>query len=105
MSLFFQGYSQTEIANKLKIDQSTVSVHVSKFKSLTEQHGLEDAAKEYGVMDEIKALHSLAAELKQAKLTAEEARVGLKMVESLQKLGIKEEDHKDVIQACTKMKS
>jgi predicted transcriptional regulator len=80
MSLYFQGYSQTYIANKLKIDQSTVSLHISKFESLAEEHGLQAAAEEYGVMDQVQALHSLAAELKKAKLTVEEAKAGLKMV-------------------------
>jgi hypothetical protein len=104
MSLFFQGYTQMYIANKLKIDQSTVSLHVSKFKSLTEQEGLQATAEEYGVMDEVEALHGLAVELKKAKLTVEETKAGLKMVRLFQKFGIKEEDYGDLIQACTKMK-
>lgn len=56
-------------------------------------------------MDQVEALHSLASELKKAKLTAEEAKFGLKMVQSLEKLGIKQEDYNGVLQACTKMKS
>jgi len=50
-------------------------------------------------------LHSLSAELKKAKLTIEEAAAGYKMVQSLSKLGIKQEEYKGVLQACTKMKS
>ena len=56
-------------------------------------------------MDQVKALHSLAAELKAAKLTVEEAKVGLKMVLVFQKYGVKQEDYQDLVQACTKMKS
>ncbi len=104
MALYFDGYSQSQIASKLKINQATVSLHVSKFKSLTEQEGLQAAAEEYGVMDQVEALHSLAAELKKAKLTVEEAKASLKMVNQLQHLGVKEEDYKDLIQVCTKMK-
>jgi predicted transcriptional regulator len=104
MSLFFQGYSQTYIANKLKMSQPAVSLHVSQFKYLTEQQGLQAASKEFDVMDEVQALRSLASELKQAKLTAEEAKVGLKMVRLFQKSGVKEEDYADFIQACEKMK-
>lgn len=105
ISLYFQGYTQTYIANKLNIDQSTVSLHISKFESMTEQQGLQAAAKEYGVMEEVQALHSLAAELKHAKLTAEEAKAGVKILVLFQKLGVKEEDHQDVVEACIKMKS
>ncbi|MFB0556664.1 MAG: hypothetical protein ACETVW_02275 [Dehalococcoidia bacterium] len=105
MALFFEGYSQTDIANKLKIDQSTVSVYVGKFKSISEQQDMQAAGEEFGIMNQVEALHSLAAELKKAKLAVEEAGVGLKMVQSLEKLGIKQEDYRGVLQACTKMKS
>ncbi len=104
MALYFEGYSQSQIASKLKINQGTVSLHVTNLKSLAEEQGLKAATKEYGIMDEVESIHSLAAELKKAKLTAEESKAGLKMVSQLQHLGVKEEDYKDLIQACTKMK-
>ncbi len=105
MALYFDGYSQTEIANKLKIDQSTVSLQISKFKFLAEQQGIVAAAEEYGIMDQIESLHSLASELKKEQLTVEEAEVGLKMELLFQKLGGKAEDYQDVIQAATKLKT
>ena len=105
MSLYFDGYSETEIANKLKVNQSTVSLYVSKFKSVAGQQGIQAAGEEFGIMDQVEALHSLSAELKKAKLTIEEAAAGYKMVQSLSKLGIKQEEYKGVLQACTKMKS
>jgi DNA repair exonuclease SbcCD ATPase subunit len=105
MALYFNGYSQTDIANKLKIDQSTVSLYVGKFKSISEQQGIKSAGEEFGIMDQVQALHSLAAELKKAQLTVEEAAVGLRMARSLQKLGISQAEYKSVLQACTKMKS
>ncbi|MFC1966481.1 hypothetical protein ACFLWI_06010 [Chloroflexota bacterium] len=98
MALYFDGYSQSEIANKLKIDKSTVSLQVSKFKSLAD-------AEEYGIMDQIESLHSLASELKKEQLTVEEAKVGLKVVSLFQKLGVKAEAYQDVIQAATKLKT
>lgn len=105
MALYFDGHSQSDIANKLKVNQSTVSLYVSKFKSFTEQQSVKAAGEEFGMMDQVEALHSLASELKKAKLTAEEAKVGLKMELLFQKLGIKQGDYKDLIQACAKMKS
>ena len=105
MALYFEGYSQSGIANKLKVDQSTVSLYVSKFKSLAEQQGLKATGEEFDIMDEVEALHSLAAELKKAKLTVEESKIGLKMERLFRKYEIKQEDYKDLIQACTKMKS
>lgn len=105
LSLYFQGDTETEIAHKLSVDQSTVSKNAGKFKSLVEQQGIESAGEEFGIMDQVEALHGLASELKKAKLSVEEAKVGLKMTGMLQKLGIKQEDYNDIIQACTKMKS
>jgi hypothetical protein len=105
MALYFDGYSQTAIANKLKISQSTCALYIAKFKSKSEQQGIIAAGEEFGIVDQVEALHSLSAELKKAKLTVEEAAVGHKMAQSLSKLGIKQEEYKGVLQACTKMKS
>lgn len=105
MALYFEGYSQSAIANKLNLDQSTVSLHVSMFKSLVDQQGIKAAGEEFDIMNTVEALHSLAAELKKSKITVEEAKVGLKMVSTFQKLGVKAEDYQDVIEAATKLKT
>jgi len=51
MSLYFDGYSETDIANILKVNQSTVSLYVSKFKSVAGQQGIQAAGEEFGIMD------------------------------------------------------
>lgn len=104
MFLYFQGWSQTEIASKLKIDQSTVSLHVGKLKSLAAEKDTKTAVEEYGITDTVEALHSLGAELKKNGLTVEEAQVGLKMELLFQKLGIKQEQYGQLINACKRMK-
>jgi hypothetical protein len=71
MALYFSGDSQSLVASKLKINQATVSLHVSSFKSIVEQQGILAAGKEYGIMNQVEVLHSLAAELQKAKLTAD----------------------------------
>ncbi len=55
-------------------------------------------------MDNIEALHSLAAELKKAGLTVEEAKRGLSMEQTIHNCGIEQADYKDLIKACIKMK-
>jgi len=105
MALYFEGYSQSQIADKLKINQSTVSLHVEKFRALAEQDSVKAAGKEYGIMNQVEALHSLAGELKAAKLTVEEAKVAVEMILLFQKCGVKQEEYHDLVQACTKMKS
>jgi predicted transcriptional regulator len=103
--LYFQGYSQTEIANKLGITQASVSIYISQFKSLAQQQGIMAAAEEHQVMDEVQTLYDLAVDLKKAKKTVEEASSGLKMSLLFQECGVKEEDYPNLIQACTKMMS
>jgi len=105
ISLYFEGYSQSEISYRLNVDQSTVSLYVSRYKSLADQQGLQACVKEYGVMDQVEVLHSLAAELRKAKLTVEEAAIGLNMERIFRKFGVQQENYKDLIQSCEKMKS
>ena len=40
LKLYLQGYSQTAIAHKLNIDQSTVSFQVGKFKARADYVGI-----------------------------------------------------------------
>ncbi|MFH1483253.1 MAG: hypothetical protein ABIG98_03235 [Chloroflexota bacterium] len=103
MALYFQGRSQPEIAGRLKVDQSTVSLYVTRFKHLAEEKGLKAAGEEFNMVNEVEALHSLAEELKDCYLTVEEAKAGLKMESLLQKCGIEPEHYKDVLKACVKM--
>jgi len=105
LELYFQGYSQSDIAAKINVDQSTVSLHINRFKTMADKQGLEIFAKEYGIMDALKSLHSLAVELRQAKLTVEEAKSGLRVHRVLQKCGVDELKYNDLIEACSKMHS
>ncbi len=105
LTLCFQGFSQTEIANKLKITQPSVSIHVSKFKSLAEQQGIMAAAEEYGVMDQVTVLLDLAAELKKVKIMPEEVKNGLKLELLFQEYGVPQEEYGNLIETCEKLKN
>lgn len=104
LALHFQGYSQVQVAQKLGIDQSTVSLYIAKFGMQSQGMGLMAAAKEAGIMEIITALHSLAAELQASKLTAEEAKLGLQTRLKLEKYGVAEELYPQLIQSAAKMK-
>jgi len=105
LELHLAGDTQPQIASVLKINQSTVSLTIGKFKSLVTQYGLEVAAKEYGIMDQIESLHGLAVELKAAGISVEEAEAGAKMVKLFKEYEVKPGNYGDLIHACTKMKS
>ena len=104
LSLYFEGYNQVQIGQKLNIDQSTVSIYISKFGLQSREKGLQAASQEVGIMDVISALHSLAAELQSNKLSVEEAKLGLKTRLKLEAYGIVEEHYTELIQAAVKMK-
>ena len=105
MALYFQGHTQSSIANRLRINQATVSIYVNRFVSIVEALGLETAAKEFGIMNEVRSLHNLSVELRKARLTAEEAGIGLRIYKTLQRLGIAEKDHDDLMGSLSKMKA
>src|SRR3990172_2125907 len=76
----FQGWAQQAVARKVGTDQSTVSLWFSRFKIRTEEIGLWEAGKEFGVVSEVESLRSLAVELFKNQLSVQDARQGLAIV-------------------------
>ncbi len=103
LRLYLQGFTQVAIAGKIKVDQATVSLYVNELTVTVDEEGLETAAKEYGVMDIVKELHSLSAELKKSHLTVEDAKAGLKVAVAFEECGVPPDEYKDVVTTCLKM--
>jgi predicted nucleic acid-binding Zn-ribbon protein/phage FluMu protein Com len=99
------GDVQAVISATLHIAQSTVSLKIGKFKTLAAQYGLAAAAEEYDMEDQITLLHDVAAEVKAAGLSVEEAAAGFKMNKLFQKYGVKPENYGDLISACKQLES
>jgi len=100
--MYLLGNTQISIALKLKITQAAVSLYVQEFSMVVEENGLEAAAKEYGVMDIVKEMHSLGAELKKSVLTVEEAKKGLKAAIAFEECGVPQEGYNAVVATCIK---
>ncbi len=103
LRLYFQGFPQLTIAEKLKVHQSTISLYVSKFTAMAELEGLETAAKEYEIMDIVKELHSLGAECKKSGLSVEDAKKGHKLAVVLEECGVPEDSYKDAVKTFIKL--
>lgn len=103
LSLYFSGLNQSQIAQRLNIDQSTVSLYIAEFNRDTLEKGFTNAAEEVYIMDTVYALHSLSAELKASGLTAEEARAGLKVMNKLKQCGVGDECYPELVQAAAEM--
>jgi predicted transcriptional regulator len=104
LKMYLLGFPQLTIAAKLGINQSSVSLYINDFSVMVEEEGLGAVAKEFGIMDIVKELHSLGAELKSANSTIEDAKRGLKVAVVLDECGVPEAKYKDVVVTCLKMK-
>lgn len=97
---YFRGEAQIDIARKVRVDQSTVSLYSHLFMERTKRYGLEAVGREFDVYDEVIALRSLAVELHEVKLTTEDARQGTKIIHKFIKLGVETDRHIDLIKVC-----
>ncbi len=97
---YFRGLPQMKIAKKSGVDQSSISLYATRFKERVSEVGIIAAGKEYGVMDEVDALRSLSVELYKAKLTADEAKEGTKIIKAFIKLGISPAEHMTLVKVC-----
>jgi chromosome segregation ATPase len=103
IQLFLQGLSQVEIAKRLGITQSTVSLYIEKYKKTAASRGVEEVSREFGAKDLIQSLHSLAEDLRKEGITIKEAKSALEVYSVLQEHGVAENAYADVIWACLKM--
>ena len=103
MKSYFGGYSQVEIAKRMGVDQSTISLYSSRFKQRAGEIGIVSTGKEYNMFDEIEALRSLSTELLKAGLTVEEAKQGTKIFRDFLRLGVNPDRHMDLIKVCKKI--
>lgn len=102
---FFKGMPQPEIADKCRINQATVSRYALKFKADANEMGIMVAAKEYGIMDEVDSLRSLAVELLNNKLTAEEAKEGVTIQKYFNSFGIAPSQYKTLVKVISELKN
>ncbi len=97
---YFSGLPQMKIAKKSGVDQSSISIYATRFKERSSEVGIIVAGKEYGLMEEVDALRSLAVELHKAKLTVDEAKEGTKIEKAFIKLGISPATHMILVKVC-----
>jgi len=99
----FKGWSQQDVAKKVGADRSTISLWFSRFKIRTAEIGLSEAGEEFGIVNEIDSLRSLAVELSKSQLTVQDARQGLGIIRAFLALGIPPERHKELVDVCKKL--
>ena len=103
LKYYFRGVPQPVIAQKVWLDQSTVSLYASRFKEAATEDGLLAAGKEFNVFEEVSELRSLSVELLKVNLTSEDAREGVKIIRAFNRLGIRSDQHIKLVQVCKKV--
>ncbi len=92
--------TQPAIAQKVGVDQSTISLYSKRFGERAAEIGLLEAAKEFNVYKEVSELRNLSVELQKYNLTAEDAREGIGIIKAFSKLGVTTDQHIKLIQVC-----
>lgn len=103
MNDYFRGVHQNVIARTRGVDQSTVSIYSSRFRRLTNEKGILQAGKEYGVFDQVDSLRSLSVELSKSKLTVEDALEGLRIIRVFSEMGVSTGRHVELVRLCEKI--
>lgn len=103
LKYYFMGVPQPVIAQRARVDQSTVSLYSSRFKEAASEVGLLAAGEEFNVFEEVSELRSLSVELLKVSLTAEDAREGVKIIRAFHKLGMEPDQHTKLIEMCKKV--
>ena len=101
---YFGGMPQLKTAQKCGVNQATVCRCAAKFEKEAADKGILEAAKEYGIMNEVTALRSLATELYKSKASVEEAKSGIKMVALFNSLDVPPEEYKVLAKMFKKLK-
>jgi len=97
---YFGGVPQVVIAQRVGVDQSTVSLYASRFKEAATEDGLLAAGKEFNVFEEVSELRSLSVELLKVNLTTEDAQRGLNIIRAFHQMGVEPEQHTLLIKVC-----
>jgi len=101
LRLYFQGVSQVVIGEKLRVDQSTVSLYGTRFRERADQIGIYTAAQEVKVLDEVTGLRNLAVELSKLRMTTVDALQGLGILKKFVKLNVDPDKHQLLVNVCS----
>lgn len=101
--LYLQGASQTEIARKVDVSQSTVSKTISEFKEYASRSSLDEACSRRGVSSELSDLRSLSVDLRKAETTVSQAKRGCELMEQLTRLGANLDKLEELLSLCSRM--
>lgn len=103
LKYYFAGMTQPAIAEKLGINQGSVSLYAKRFSERAAEVGLLEAAKEYNVYKEVSELRNLSVEMHQSNLITEDAKDGVRMKNDFNRLGVPRDRHTELIQVCKKI--
>lgn len=100
---YFKGLPESTIAKQCKVSQPTVSRCGVTFTKRTAIVGIDKAAEEYGIMNEIKELRGLAKKLHKANTKISDALAGAEMVTIFNEFEVVPKDYQKLAKAFCKV--
>ena len=101
--LYLQGASQTEMAKKAGVSQSTASKSISEFKEDASKSSLDEACSRRGLGSELNQLRSLSVDLRKTETTVSQAKRGCRLVERLTRLGADLDKLEQLLALCDRI--
>jgi DNA repair exonuclease SbcCD ATPase subunit len=92
-----------EIRERTGVSMGIISETVSEFKKKARKMSIKEAARIFGVEDEVSALLDISGDLKRTGLTLYEVRQGVALLKDMASLGITEENIKPLLELCRRV--
>ena len=92
-----------EIKEKTGVSVGGISETVNEFKEKAKGMSLEEAARIFGVVDEVSALLDLSDDLKRAGLTLHEAKEGVALLKDMRNFGVTADNVRSWIELCRRL--
>jgi len=103
LSLYFEGLSQSDVAKRLGIAQSTVSLEIGRFMKEAKA-SMESACEKYGIAEFLRGTHHIAKQMLEAGLTIPKCLRAFSFMERLDGLGRALDDMEGLFQLYDRAK-
>lgn len=92
-----------EIRERTGVSMGMISETVNEFKKKAKEMSLEEAARIFGVKDEVSALLDLSEDLKEAGITVSEAKDGAALLRKLNEMNVKIDNVESWVNLCSEI--
>lgn len=106
MDLYFRGLKRDDVAREVDVSTGKVSNILRKFRDEAEMSSIEEAAKTYGIAEQLGSLRDLSINLMRSGISVKEAQEGyrlLVLINKLTNLGVEAKDFPKFLELLKRM--